>query len=91
MRYTYLFNFYVSKINCFRPEDNSESTHFLTLINNGKAFSSLDGMSCSYQSSDQFQFLTGLWQAKKYWVSWDLKKPNLFRNNLNNTRINMKF
>ena len=59
-------------------------------MNNGKAFSSLDGMACSYQCSDQFQFLPGLWQAKTYWISWDLKKPNLFKNNLNNTRNNIK-
>ena len=26
-------------------------------MNKGKAFSSLDGMACSYQCSDQFQFL----------------------------------
>ena len=42
-----------------RPEVSTEPTHFLTLINNGKAFSSLDGMACSYQCSDQFQFLPG--------------------------------
>ena len=47
-----------------RPEVNTEPTHFLTLMNNGKAFSSLDGMACSYQCSDQFQFLPGHWQAK---------------------------
>ena len=43
---------------------STEPTHFLTLMNNGKAFSSLDGMACSYQCSDQFQFLPGHWQAK---------------------------
>ena len=70
----YLFNFYLTKIKCKRPEMNSEPTHFLTFINNGKAFSSLDGMACSYQCSDQFQFLPGHWPAKRYWI---LKKPNL--------------
>ena len=85
-----LFNFYLSKIKCKRPEVNTESTHFPTLMNNGKAFSSLDSMACSYQCSDQFQFLPGHWQAKKYWISWDLKTPNLFKNNLNNTRNNLK-
>ena len=69
---------------------STEPTHFLTLMNNGKAFSSLDGMACSNQCSDQFQFLPGLWQAKRYWISWDPKKPNLFKNNLNNTRNNLK-
>ena len=53
---------------------STEPTHFLTLMNNGKAFSSLDGMACSYQCSDQFQFLPGHWPAKRYWI---LKKPNL--------------
>ena len=37
----------------------SEVTHFLTLINNGKAISSLDGMTRSNQGFDQFQFLPG--------------------------------
>ena len=73
-----------------RPEVNTEPTHFLTLMNNGKAFSSLDGMACSYQCSEQFQFLLGHWQVKRYWIPWDLKKPNLFNNNLNNTRNNTK-
>ena len=59
-------------------------------MNNDKAFSRLDGMACSSQCSDQFQFLPGLWQDKQYWISWDIKKPNLFKNNLNNTRNNMK-
>ena len=84
------FNFYLTKIKCKRPKLNCEPTHFLTLMNNGKAFSSLDCMACSYQWSDQFQFLPGLLQAKRYWISWDLKKLILFKNNLNNTRKNVK-
>ena len=32
----------------------------------------------------------GNWQAKRYCISWDLKKPKLFKNNLNNTRNNVK-
>ena len=47
-----------------RPEMTTEPIHSLTLMNNGKAFSSLDGMTCSYQCSDQFQFLAGHGQAK---------------------------
>ena len=47
-----------------RPEVSTEPTHFLTLMNNGKAFSSLDGMACSYQCSDQCQFLPGHWQTR---------------------------
>ena len=37
----------------------TEPTHSLTLMNNGKVFSSLDCMACSYQCSDQFQYLPG--------------------------------
>ena len=69
---------------------STESTHFLTLMNDGKTLSSLDGMACRYQCSDQFSFLPGHWQAKVYWISWDLKKLNLFKNNLNKTKNNMK-
>ena len=47
-------------------------------MNNGKTFSSLDGKACSYQCSDQFWSLPLLWKTKRYWISWDLKKPNLF-------------
>ena len=55
-------------------EVNIEPTHFLTLMNNGKAFSNLDGMACScWCTDDQFQFPTGQWQIKRYWISWDLK------------------
>ena len=46
-----------------KPELNTEPTNFLTLMNNGKAFSTLDGMTCCYQCFDQFQFLLGHWQA----------------------------
>ena len=74
VRHAYLFNFYLSKIKCKRPELNSEPINFLTLMNKGKTFSSLDGMACSYQCSDQFQFLPGHWPAKRYWI---FKKPNL--------------
>ena len=47
-----------------RHEVSTELTHLLTLMNNGKTFSSLDGVACSYQCPDQFQFLPGHWQAK---------------------------
>ena len=47
-----------------RPEVSIEPTNFQTLMNNGKAFSSLDGMACCYHCFDQFQFLLGHWQAK---------------------------
>ena len=70
----YLFSFYLRKIKFKRPEVNSETTNFLTFMNNSKAFSSLDAMACSYQCSNQFQFLSGHWPAKRHWI---LKKPNL--------------
>ena len=73
MRHTYLFNFYLSKITCKRSEVNTELNHLLTLMNNGKTFSSLDDMACSYQCFEQFQLLPGHLQAKRYWISWDLK------------------
>ena len=90
LRHAYLFNFYLSKIKYKKSEVNTEPTHFLTHMNNGKTFSSLNGMACSYQCYDQFQFLPGPWQAKRYWISWDLKKPILFRNKHNNTGNNVK-
>ena len=76
-----------------RPEMSTEPIHSLTLMNNGKAFSSLDGMTCSYQCSDQFQFLAGHWQAKVLDFLRPWKNPvNLFKNNLNKTRNNsLKF
>ena len=66
---------------------NSEPTHFLIFINNDKAFSSLDGMACNYHCSDQFQLRQ--WQAKSYWISWELEKPNLLENNPYNTKNNI--
>ena len=47
-----------------RPEVSTEPNNFQTLMNNGKAFSSLDDMACCNQWFDQFQFLPGHWQAK---------------------------
>ena len=86
----YLFSFYLCKIICKRPEVNGEPTyHFLIFKNYGKTFSSLYGMACSYQCSDQFQLLPGHWQSKRYRISWDLEKLNLLEKNPNNTRNNM--
>ena len=48
-------------------------------MNNGKVFSSLDGMACSYQCSDQFHFLP------RYGIEFleTLENPaNLVKNNL---------
>ena len=67
---TYLFNFYLGKnLLCKRFEMNSEPSRFLTFINNGKAFPSLDGIACSYKYPDQLQLLPGHWQVKRYRVS----------------------
>ena len=70
-----LFNFYLSKIKCKRPEVNTEPTHFPTLMNNGKAFSSLDSMACSYQCSDQFSFYQGTDKPKNIGFLETLKHP----------------
>ena len=63
---THFLTFMNSKSKCKRPEVTSESTHFLTFMNNSKAFSSLDGMACSYQCSEEFEFLPGHRPAKTY-------------------------
>ena len=75
------FFYDVTRVNvCKRPEVNTEPTHFLTFMNNGKTFSSLDGMECSYQ-----------WhcQAKRHWISRGFQKPSLLEHKLK-TRNNMK-
>ena len=62
-----------------------EPTHFLTVMNNGVTFSSLHGMTCSYQSATRTLTSQGIGFFET------LKTPaNLFKNNLNNTRNNMK-
>ena len=69
---------------------STEPTHFLTLMNNGKTFSSLDGVVCSYSALTSFSFYQGT-DKPRYWISWALKYPaNLFNNDLDNTRNNMK-
>ena len=47
-----------------RHEVSTEPTNLLTIMNNGKKFSSLDGMACCYHCLDEFQFLPEHWQAK---------------------------
>ena len=70
---------------------SAEPTNFLTRMNNGKAFSSFDGMACSYQCSDHFVSTRALASQLVAFLE-TLKKPaNLFKYNLNNTRNNMKF
>ena len=59
-----------------RPEMSTEPTNFLTLMNNGKAFSSLDGIwhvATSALTSFSFYQDTG---KPRYGISWDLKKPS---------------
>ena len=54
--------------------------HFLASMVWYAATSALTSLSF-YQDTDK----------PRYWISWDLKNPaNLFKNNLNNTRNNMK-
>ena len=38
---------------------NSEPTHFLSFMNNGKAFPSFDGMACSYSALTNFSICQG--------------------------------
>ena len=66
-------HFFVRRINYFkhttltftwvklykRPGLNSEPTHLLTFLNNGKAFPSLDGMACSSSALNSFYQSTG--------------------------------
>ena len=60
-----------------RPEVTTGPTHFLTPMNYGKAFSSLYYMECSYQCSDQFQFLPGHRQAKAIYLKIILITPEI--------------
>ena len=70
-----------------RPAVSTEPTHFLTLMSNGKAFSSLDDMAYSYQCSDQFQFLSRTLKSQGVGFFETLKNTaNLFKNNLNNMK-----
>ena len=62
----------------------------MMFINNGETLLSLDEMTCSYLCHEQLHFLPGHWQAKMYWISWDLQKPNLLENNPNNSRNNIE-
>ena len=56
--------------------------HFLAYI---------DDMACCYLCFDQFQFLPGTLASQGIGFLETLKNPaNLFKNNLNNTRNNMK-
>ena len=54
VRHTFVFDFYLNKTKCKRPEVNTELSCFVALMDNGRAFSSLDDMACNYQCSDQF-------------------------------------
>ena len=88
MRYTYLFNFYLSKIICKQPEVNKEPTHLLAITNNVKAFPRFDDMACSYSAMTVSASIKELTSQKVL----DLlrpSKPSLLENNPNNTRNNM--
>ena len=75
VRHTYLFNFYLSKIICKRPEVNSEPIHFLSFMNNGKAFPSFDGMACSYSALTNFSFCQGTDTPKVIGFRESFKNP----------------
>ena len=60
-------------------------------MNSGKAFSSLDGIACSYQCSDQFVSTKTLTSQVGIGFLETIKNPaNSFKNNLNKTRNDMK-
>ena len=58
VKHIYLFNFYLSNIKYKRPEVNREPAHFLTFINDGKAFSSLPHKKSNQCLTDINQCLT---------------------------------
>ena len=89
MRHTFLTFTWVKSFKRF--EVKSEATHFLTFMNNGKTFPSIDGMSYPSQCPDQLKFLLAQWRAERYWICWDLQTFNLLQRNPNSTRNNMKF
>ena len=73
-----------------RPDVSTELNNFLTLVNNGKAFSSLDGMVCATSVWPVSVSIRSL-ASQGIGFLETLKNPaNLFKNNLNNTRNNMK-
>ena len=65
---------------------NSKPVHFLLFMNNGKIFPSV----ATYHDSEQLRLLPGYYQAKSYWVSWDLQQTDLLENETSKTRNNMK-
>ena len=67
----------LTRIKSCKRSETTWHSWIMKFMNNGKAFPSLDGMTCSNLWHDQPQFLPGHWQAKKYWISWDLQTPNL--------------
>ena len=62
----------------------------MAFMNNGKAFPSVNGRFFSNPCHSQLHLLPDHWQAERYWISSDLRKPNLFENNLNNSRNDLK-
>ena len=55
-------------------------------MNNGKIFSSFGGMQLLLSSLSLYQGIEG----KMYWISWDLRKPDLLENNTSNTKKKIK-
>ena len=59
-------------------------------MNNGKVFLASMVWYAATSALTSFSFYQDT-DKPGYWISWDLKNPaNLFKNNLNNTRNNMK-
>ena len=70
-----------------RPEVNSELIQFLTFMNNGKVYPSLDGMATSALTS--FSSTAEL-ASQNILDFFRPLKSNFFEKNPNNTRKNMK-
>ena len=75
VRHTYLFNFSLSKVICKKTKVNSEPTHFLTFMNNGKAFPSLNQMTCSYSAQAKFSFYEGTDKPRRIGFFKTFKNP----------------
>ena len=80
------FNVNLSKLNV-RPEVSTEPTHFLTLMNNGKGFSSLDDMACSYQCSVPANLFKYNLNDTKNNMKSQIKKKEWWIRGITNTNI----
>ena len=69
---------------------STEPTHFLTLMNNGKGFSSLDNMACSYQCSVPANLFKYNLNDTKNNMKSQIKKKEWWSRGITNTNIFQK-